>query len=290
MIYTLIVKNDQGKAESYLTFESVSSYSENWSGTVSKSTVESGFPIADHINIENPVFNISGVLSEYSIFKDDREIFWNGEDFVQASENNSESSHLVAKDYLIKTTKKGTVITLLESKTNSFLSDGAQRYEKILSGKINEYNNCVITDLSFEVSDNTQNSAIRVSMKIEQLNIARTETTLLSEQEMQKEIIPKVAKTSTNAGNSATSTTTDSTTDTDSTKPKNVAEKESDVSAVKSTMNIPPEARKQIRANEAAERAYQTAKGLLGYAENEEKDFEWKEINGGVVISLKGEK
>ena len=55
-------------------------------------------------------------------------------------------------------------------------------------------------------------------------------------------------------------------------------------------MNIPPEARKQIRANEAAERAYQTTKGLLGYAENEEKDFEWKEINGGVVISSKGEK
>ena len=67
MIYTIVVKNDQGKAQSYLTFESVSSYSENWSGTVSKSTVEYGFPIADHINIENPVFNVSGVLSEYSI-------------------------------------------------------------------------------------------------------------------------------------------------------------------------------------------------------------------------------
>lgn len=285
MIYAIVVNNDQGYAESYLTFESISSYSENWTGTVSKSTVESGFPIADHINIENPVFNVSGVLSEYSIFRDDREIYWNGEDFVQALENTSESSHLIAKDYLIKTTKGGTVITLLESKVNSFLSNGTQRYEKIRSGLTKEYNNCVITDLSFEVSENTQNSSIRVSMKIEQLNIARTQTTELTEQEMQKSIIPKVAKTSTNAGTSAASTTTDATT-----KPKNVAEKESDISAVKSEMNIPPEARKQIRANEAAERAYQTTKGLLGYAENEEKDFEWKEINGGVVISLKGEK
>lgn len=256
MIYTLIVKNDQGKAESYLTFESVSSYSENWSGTVSKSTVESGFPIADHINIENPVFNISGVLSEYSIFKDDREIFWNGEDFVQASENTSESSHLVAKDSLIKTTKEGTVITLLESRTNSFLSDGAQRYEKILSGKINEYNNCVITDLSFEVSENTQNSAIKVSMKIEQLNIARTETTTLSEQEMQKEIIPKVAKTSTNAGTSATSTTTDSAT----TKPKNVAEKSTDVVSVKA--KVPPEIQKEKENIAAAVEIRERALGL----------------------------
>lgn len=260
MIYTIVVKNDQGKAESYLTFESVSSYSENWSGTVSKSTVEYGFPIADHINIENPVFNISGVLSEYSIFKDDREIFWNGEDFVQASENNSEDSHLVAKDYLIKTTKEGTVITLLESKTNSFLSDGAQRYEKIRSGATKEYDNSVITDLSFEVSENTQNSSIRVSMKIEQLNIARTETTTLTEQEMQKAIIPKVAKTSVNTGSSTTSTTTSPTTDSDTTKPKNVAEKSTDVVSVKA--KVPPEIQKEKENIAAAVEIRERALGL----------------------------
>ena len=255
MIYTLVIKNDQGEAESYLTFDSVSSYSESWSGTVSKSTVEYGFPIADHINIENPVFNISGVLSEYSIFKDDREIFWNGEDFVQASENNSESSHLVAKDYLIKTTKEGTVITLLESKTNSFLSDGAQRYEKIRSGVTKEYDNSVITDLSFEVSENTQNSSIRVSMKIEQLNIARTETTTLTEQEMQKAIIPKVAKTSVNTGSSATSTATDETG-----KPKNVAEKSTDVTSVKA--KVPPEIQKERENIAAAVEIRERALGL----------------------------
>lgn len=255
MIYTIVVKNDQGKAQSYLTFESVSSYSENWSGTVSKSTVEYGFPIADHINIENPVFNISGVLSEYSIFKDDREIFWNGEDFVQASENDSEDSHLVAKDYLIKTTKEGTVITLLESKTNSFLSDGTQRYEKIRSGTTKEYDNSIITDLSFEVSENTQNSSIRVSMKIEQLNIARTETTTLTEQEMQKAIIPKVAKTSVNTGSSTTTTATDETG-----KPKNVAEKSTDVTSIKA--KVPPEIQKEKDNIAAAVEIRERALGL----------------------------
>lgn len=255
MIYTIVVKNDQGEAESYLTFDSVSSFSESWSGTVSKSTVEYGFPIADHINIENPVFNISGVLSEYSIFKDDREIFWNGEDFVQASENDSEGSHLVAKDYLIKTTKEGTVITLLESKTNSFLSNGSQRYEKIRSGATKEYDNSVITDLSFEVSENTQNSSIRVSMKIEQLNIARTETTTLTEQEMQKAIIPKVAKTSVNTGSSTTSTATDETG-----KPKNVAEKSTDVTSIKA--KVPPEIQKEKDNIAAAIEIRERALGL----------------------------
>ena len=255
MIYTIVVKNDQGEAESYLTFDSVSSFSESWSGTVSKSTVEYGFPIADHINIENPVFNISGVLSEYSIFKDDREIFWNGEDFVQASENDSEGSHLVAKDYLIKTTKEGTVITLLESKTNSFLSDGTQRYDKIRSGTTKEYDNSVITDLSFEVSENTQNSSIRVSMKIEQLNIARTETTTLTEQEMQKAIIPKVAKTSVNTGSSTTSTATDETG-----KPKNVAEKSTDVTSIKA--KVPPEIQKEKDNIAAAIEIRERALGL----------------------------
>ena len=115
-------------------------------------------------------------------------------------------------------------------------------------------------------------------MKIEQLNIARTETTQLSEQEMQKEIIPKVAKVSTNAGTSATSTTTDAAT----TKPKNVAEKESDVSAVKSEMNIPPEARKQMKDNEAAKRAYDTIEGLA--KTDSQRDFRLKNVNGGVII------
>ena len=275
MIYTIIVKNDKGGAESYLTFESVSSYSESWTGTVSKSTVEYGFPIADHINIENPVFNISGVLSEYSIFKDDREIFWNGEDFVQALENTSESPHLIVKNFLIKTTKSGTVITLLESKTNSFLSNGAQRYEKIRSGLTKEYDNSVITDLSFEVSENTQNSSIRVSMKIEQLNIARTQTTKLTEQEMQKAIIPKVAKTSVNAGSATTSTSTEA-------NPKSVSEKTTDVSSVKKEMNIPPEARKQMEDNEAAKRAYDTVEGLA--KTDSQRDFRLKNVNGGVII------
>lgn len=260
MIYAIVVNNEQGDAKNFLTFESISSYSENWSGTVSKSTVESGFPVADHINIENPVFNISGVLSAYSIFRDDREIYWNGEDFVQASENNSESPHLIAKDYLIKTTKGGTVITLIESKTNSFLSDENQRYEKIRSGLTKEYNNCVITDLSFEVSENNQNSAIRVSMKIEQLNIARTETTQLSEQEMQKEIIPKVAKTSTNAGTSATSTTNDATTNGATSKPKNVAEKPTDATSVKA--KVPLEIQKEKENMAAAVAIRERALGL----------------------------
>lgn len=260
MIYAIVVNNEQGDTKNFLTFESISSYSENWSGTVSKSTVESGFPVADHINIENPVFNISGVLSAYSIFRDDREIYWNGEDFVQASENTSESPHLIAKDYLIKTTKGGTVITLIESKTNSFLSDGNQRYEKIRSGLTKEYNNCVITDLSFEVSENNQNSAIRVSMKIEQLNIARTETTQLSEQEMQKEIIPKVAKTSTNAGTSATSTTNDATTNVSTSKPKNVAEKPTDATSVKA--KVPLEIQKEKENMAAAVAIRERALGL----------------------------
>lgn len=144
---------------------------------------------------------------------------------------------------------------MLESKTNSFLSDGAQRYERIRSGATKEYDNSVITDLSFEVSENTQNSSIRVSMKIEQLNIARTETTTLTEQEMQKAIIPKVAKTSVNSGSSATSTATDETG-----KPKNVAEKSTDVTSVKA--KVPPEIQKEKENIAAAVEIRERALGL----------------------------
>ena len=92
---------------------------------------------------------------------------------------------------------------------------------------------------------------------------------------MQKAIIPKVAKTSVNAGSATTSTST-------AANPKSVSEKTTDVSSVKKEMNIPPEARKQMEDNEAAKRAYDTVEGLA--KTDSQRDFRLKNVNGGVII------
>ena len=70
MIYTLIKKDSEGNIEKIFSFDSVSAYSETYSGTVSKSPVEFGFDVSDHINVENPVFDLNATLSAYSLFND----------------------------------------------------------------------------------------------------------------------------------------------------------------------------------------------------------------------------
>lgn len=206
MIYTLVKKGGDGSIESIFSFDVVNSYSESWSGTVSKNTVESGFPIADHINIENPSFDISGKLSTYSIFNDDNEITWDGDDFQTLGEvGSTEVLHLVARENLRKLFLARSALTLLETDTNSFQETEEAKYEELTSGSVNEYDNCVITSINFSIPENSSGGVIAFQIKVEQLNIAYVQTTVLTEDEKQKRIVPKVAPV--NTGQSATSTT-----------------------------------------------------------------------------------
>lgn len=275
MIYTILVKDESGQATHILSFSSITQFGESWSGTVAKSTVENGFPVADHITVENPVFNINGILTSYSIFDNNREIVWNGEDFeLPSGQGDVNYNHLIVKRDMIHLLKSGEVITLLETETNSFASNAQQRYEEIKAKQFSEYDNCVITSLKFDVNENTQDSAFFVSMQIEQLNIARTETTQLSEEEMQKAIVPKVAKQSTNVGASSQTTSTDGT---------GTPEKNTDVSAQKATVkDIPEDARVQMEANKAEREAIEHAKGLKRI--DPSSDYEISDIDGGVVV------
>ena len=239
MIYTLIKKDADGNIEKIFSFDSISSFSETWSGTVSKTPVEFGFPVSDHMSIENPVFDISGTLSSYSLFNESLEIFWDGEDFVNSNEDGDRAVvHLVAKENLTNIFLSRDTLTLLESDTNSFNYDNLQgRYEQLTSGFVKEYDNCVITGIGFDSNDNVNSSAVFAKIKVEQLNIAYVQTRELAEAGMQKAIVPRIAKSSTNVGSSDTSTTTDSS----GNKPSanSVSEKKSDVTSVKN--NIPVE-------------------------------------------------
>lgn len=237
MIYTLIKKDAKDNIEKIFSFDSVSSFSEQWSGSVSKSPVESGFIVSDHVSIENPVFDLTVTLSSYSLFNDSLEIYWDGEDFVTDNEDGDRGdAHLVAKNNLVKMFLDRDALILLESDTNSFNYDNLKlRYEQLTSGFVKEYSNCFITSLGFESNENVQSSAAFVKIKIEQLNVAYVQTTTLTEQEMQKEIVGRVAKNSVNAGAADTSTVTD---ETGKPNPTSVAEKKGDVTTVKNNMPL----------------------------------------------------
>ena len=88
-IYTIVkYKKDEKTVEAIFSFDTILSAQEDWSATVAKTTVESGFPVSDHINVENPKFSISGRITSYSLYNSGSEIYWDGSDFVTDVENN----------------------------------------------------------------------------------------------------------------------------------------------------------------------------------------------------------
>lgn len=202
MIYSFVKFSKDGKTvQRVFSFDVIQSFSESWSANVSKSTVESGFPIADNITVENPVFNIAGVLSSYSIFDNTKELVWDGEDFVQEQGNVDLLRHITLRNDLKALFLERDFFTLLESEKNSFTSEDKERLDALKSGYSQSYKNCVLTNFSIDYSDTSQD-VVFVKLVVEQLNIARVITTELSSAQMtprlvalKKEVINKPSST-----------------------------------------------------------------------------------------------
>lgn len=202
MIYTLIHKNADNVVDVICTFDAVLSASESWSGSVSKHTVEAGFPISSHINVENPVFDLSLRLSAYSVFQDGAELVWKDNDFTQSAEVDA-YRHINAKDDLTKYFESRYIFTLLISENNTYESEDVQVIEQDLkSGYFKEHENCVITSLGFDQSNGTSTS-FNVTMKLEKLNVAKVVFTQLTEDEKQRRIVPVKQRQATSSAGKA---------------------------------------------------------------------------------------
>lgn len=231
MIYSLLKYNDEGNLSEIFSFDSITSYSESWVGTVSKSTTEHGFPLSDHINIENPVFTINATFSDYSLFQPDNEIFWDGEDFTSEKDDKSLANSILLKKEIIGMFVNRGTFHLYQTSENSFSRDGNARFAELKSSYIQHYENCVITSIDVDESESISN-AYSIKLKIEQLNIARVSTRALKDNELQPALKPKLAKSPDNVGTSSTSGT-----DTGTDPSKTVAQKANDKGAVTTEMN-----------------------------------------------------
>ena len=60
MIYTLVRRKGED-IDAIISFDSISSFDESWSATVTTQTVEKGFNISDNINIEPPTYDIRAI-------------------------------------------------------------------------------------------------------------------------------------------------------------------------------------------------------------------------------------
>lgn len=182
MIYTLIKKDNKDKVSAIFSFDSLNSFDESWSATVTTQTVESGFNISDNINIEPPTYDLDGVISEYSIFDADREIVWSEGGFTTKTIPDK-NRHIKARDYLIDLFNNRSVLTILETDANSNTPDFGTKYEELKSGYVNEIDNCVMTSLSISYPSSSS-SAFFINIKLQKINIALVEVAQLADNEV----------------------------------------------------------------------------------------------------------
>ena len=181
MIYTIVRKDDNDKIDAIISFDSITSMDESWNATVTSQTVEYGFNISDNTNIESPTYNISSTISSYSLFRKDREITWNGEEFKTESEPNL-NFHIEVREQLIRVFSDRKLVTLIESSINSENANDSAKVEELKSGYFKEINDCIITSLSFSHPD-TGSGAIKADIKLQKIVMANVAITELSEGE-----------------------------------------------------------------------------------------------------------
>ena len=181
MIYTIVRKNDNDKIDAIISFDSITSMDESWNATVTSQTVEYGFNISDNTNIESPTYNISSTISSYSLFRKDREITWNGEEFKTESEPNL-NYHIEVREQLIKVFSDRKLVTLIESSVNSDSTNDKVKVEELKSGYFKEIDDCIITSLSFSHPD-TGSGAIKADIKLQKIVMANVAITELAEGE-----------------------------------------------------------------------------------------------------------
>ena len=181
MIYTIVRKDDNDKIDAIISFDSITSMDESWNATVTSQTVEYGFNISDNTNIEAPTYNISSTISSYSLFRKDREITWNGEEFKTESEPNL-NYHIEVREQLIKVFSDRKLVTLIESSVNSDSTNDKVKVEELKSGYFKEIDDCIITSLSFSHPD-TGSGAIKADIKLQKIVMANVAITELAEGE-----------------------------------------------------------------------------------------------------------
>lgn len=237
MIYTIVkYKKDEKTVESIFSFDAILSAQEDWSATVAKTTVESGFPVSDHINVENPKFSISGRITSYSLYNSGSEIYWDGSDFVTRSKENK-SDFIEGKQALLEIFKARSYVRLYETTKNSYSDNLETKNEQLKSGNAYIYPNCVITSVSFSSTEGSS-SSFGVQISLEQLNISSVVTTQLSEDEKSPRLFgyEKTNTTVTSSTNSSNSNTGKVGSDVEVGKDNATSSKSTDKSVMQTTL------------------------------------------------------
>jgi len=130
MIYTFLLPD-----ETLVSFNSVTEFTENQSGNISTYETESGFPISDNIVFENPMFNMSGILSYFNT--PTREIVLLDGEFQVIEGAVGVETHIELEGKIRDIFRKKQPFTILKSTDiNDIFGTEVERVESCLIGKL----------------------------------------------------------------------------------------------------------------------------------------------------------
>lgn len=176
MIYNLIVKDSAGEVTDIISFSSVTSFNESYSSEVTENTVEYGFKISDHIITKSPEITVEGLISDYSIYDDNAELYWDEDRFVCTNGLNGSENlgfYLTAKQALIDIVQKRKLFTVIATEFFVDTSNKKEANDNLNSVFVSRYTNCVMPSLSFPIK-NGVSGATFVNFTAKQIRVAKT--------------------------------------------------------------------------------------------------------------------
>ena len=166
LLYSLFLTDDKGEVQELISLDVVTGFGEKYSASIPESPVESGFNVSDTINLSNPTFSMSGIISNSRFLADGHLIEFRNGEFVKVSEGGSvapiksEYAAVQLRERLIKLHITKEVFGILEY-TNP---------ESAANSQVRAIYPCAMSDLGFDNSDATD--AIYPNMSIKNIRIA----------------------------------------------------------------------------------------------------------------------
>ena len=191
MIYVIKTQNND-----VILFDSILSFSESYQGSVTSHPVEDGSKISDNVITENLKIKIQGVVTDYNFWnplKDAANVAVPGYDYnrigaMGLTDSNGSpalSDAPVPSDYAGKDNDTNTSVKASMDAVRKRLI-AIQRGKEVVTvlayivrekdSLIESYENCVITDLSFDTSPDG-GYAIYPNISIEQVNVVKVKVT-----------------------------------------------------------------------------------------------------------------
>jgi len=215
MIYVLKTQNLD-----VITFDSILSFSESYSGGVTSQPIEDGGKISDHVITNNLKIKIQGVVTDYNFWnplKDAANVAVPGYNYnrtdnlgvVDTQYDLTFSTEPVPSDYAGKDNDTNTSVKASMDTVRQWLIS-IQRNKEVITilgylvrekdSLIVSYENCVITDLSFDTSPDS-GYAIYPNISIEQVNIVKVKTQFANSQKIVEEKVADQAAGEDGKGN-----------------------------------------------------------------------------------------